>query len=252
MVQRQVSGACRCINAVEPVVTAMQIPRFPECYHALVEASLDDTDQSLLQQLQQQPESGRPFVALFCRYSPLVYSLIHHATPSSVQVDYLFAQVWQRIYQDLRHIDLEHFDQSEQAQALQASQGEGNTAPRDVSSPLTLQNWIINAAAGCIRDQQIPEPDQIRYSLTYAPPPLWCYLERSLDQLSPLHRLTMLLHKRFGWSIEEVAAHLRSEGTAADASAVITLLEESYGQIDESLPQDIRDIYLSALDPKQS
>ncbi len=276
----------------------MQIPRFPECYHALVEDALSHDDQTLLRQLQRHPESGRCFVALFCRYSPLVYSLIRHATQSSVQVDYLFAQTWKQIYQDLQDVSPESFGEGSPDEgmetAAEGSAGEvkaalspntispniastssaspdrressgagtgkvgadgiansgGDRRPRlasdftgNVSTPMTLQNWIIDIAARYIREAP-PEADQIRYSLTYAPPPLWCYLERSLEQLSPVHRLVVVLHKRFGWSLEEVASHLASTGMEVDTAAVITLLGEGYDQIDESLPQDIREIYL--------
>ncbi|MGF1535190.1 MAG: sigma-70 family RNA polymerase sigma factor [Elainellaceae cyanobacterium] len=239
----------------------MQIPRFPECYHPLIETTLGHDDQELLQRFCQYPGAGRYFVAIFCRYSPLVYSLIHHAAQSAVQVDYLFAQAWQQIYQELQSVSPEHF-----AQADQSSSDDGEPAlPQDsgtrgeelnlshgTDAPLTLQNWIIDSVAQCIHDSAIPDAEKIRYALTYASPPLWCYLNQSLERLSPIHRLVMLLHKRFGWSVEEVSAYLTSQKAAVNTATVITLLEESYDHTSESLPQDIRDIYLSPANLKQT
>jgi len=218
----------------------VKIPRFPECHHPFVNELMGHTDPELLRLFQQQPQSGRYFMALFCRYGPLVYSVIHHSTQSSAQVDYRFAQIWKQIYDDLPSLDLDQ-------PPFTATSGNEDNAAADhgrLSTPRTLQNWIIDAAASCIRDRECLDADDIRYSLTYAPPPLWCYLERSLDQLSPLHRLVVVLHRTFGWPVEEITTYLTSNGTDIDHGAVVTLLEEGFYQIDAKLPDDLQSIYL--------
>lgn len=234
----------------------MTIPRFSECQHALVEALADCSDEDLLQQFQEQSQSsGRYFVALFCRYGSLVYSLIQHA-PSAptaaespiesyggaeamgVSPDYRFAQIWKQLYSDLQNLDLSETSGMPETSTLLSS------ADAALAAPLTLQNWIVDYTARYIRRNE-PEPGGDRYSLTYAPPPLWCYLEQSLEQLPPLHRLVVVLHRTFGWPLDEVRTYLSSKGTDMDIAAVITLLEEGFHLIDANLPEDIQAIYLS-------
>ncbi|MEB3212196.1 MAG: sigma-70 family RNA polymerase sigma factor, partial [Leptolyngbyaceae bacterium] len=84
----------------------MQVPQFPECQHLLVTALSEKTDQELVSLFQMHPTQGKYFVALFCRYSADIYTLIQKDVRSPVQGEYLFSMVWKQIHHELQHLDV--------------------------------------------------------------------------------------------------------------------------------------------------
>ena len=206
----------------------VDIPNFPECDHAVVKALFEQSDYALVQRLQQQPEQGRYFTALFCRYSPVVYSLIRHSARSPVQADYMFALTWRHILNELSGIEL----------------------PDDAGG-FSLQGWLVNITAACINQTDLPEVENIHYSLSDASPPLWCYVSRSLDQLNPTHRLMVLMAQTFHWSDTRIAAYLQAEGTRISPDQVRQQLTQAYRLLESALPEDIRAIYFAADAPTQ-
>ncbi|ARV63220.1 RNA polymerase subunit sigma-70 [Nostocales cyanobacterium HT-58-2] len=202
----------------------MQIPHFPEANHPLIKSLFHHSDQELLTLFQQNPDAGRYFTAIFCRYNPIVYTLIRHSARSPVQADYLFALTWRHIYYELGGLDL----------------NEGQF----VKVGLTLQNWLINITAYCINEIQLPPTESIHYSLKATSPPLWCYVEQVLDHLPPMLRLIVLMAQTFHWSETRIAAYLQAEGETITPSEVANLLQEGYRMLEENLPTDIRIIYL--------
>ncbi|MEO0539329.1 MAG: sigma-70 family RNA polymerase sigma factor [Cyanobacteria bacterium P01_A01_bin.105] len=206
----------------------MDIPNFPECDHAIVKALFEQSDYSLVQRLQEQPGQGRYFTALFCRYSPVVYSLIRHSARSPVQSDYLFALTWRHILNELSGIAL---------------------PPTADNTSFSLQGWLVNITAACINQTDLPEVENIHYSLSDASPPLWCYVSRSLDQLKPVHRLMVLMAQTFHWSDTRIAAYLQAEGTRISPEQVRQQLTQAYRLLESALPEDIRAVYLSSDTP---
>ncbi|TBR59067.1 RNA polymerase subunit sigma-70 [Westiellopsis prolifica IICB1] len=202
----------------------MQIPHFPEANHPLVKSLFHHTDPELVRLFQQHPESGRYFTAIFCRYSPIVYTVIRHSARSPVQADYLFALTWRHIYYELAGFNL------------------GSTQPGRES--LTLQNWLIDHTACCINEIELPPTEAIHYSLKATSVPLWCYLEQALDQMTPILRLMVLMAQTFHWSETRIAAYLQAEGEAIAPSEVANFLQEGYRMLEYKLPTDIRAIYL--------
>jgi hypothetical protein len=202
----------------------VQIPHFPEANHPLIKSLFHHSDQELVSLSQQNPDAGRYFTAIFCRYNPIVYTLIRHSARSPVQADYLFALTWRHIYYELGGLDLNS--------AQLAQDG------------LTLQNWLINITAYCINEIQLPPTEAIHYSLKATSPPLWCYVEQALDQLLPMLRLMVLMAQTFHWSETRIAAYLQAEGEAITPDEVANLLQEGYRMLEEKLPTDIRAIYL--------
>ncbi|HEY9646946.1 MAG TPA: sigma-70 family RNA polymerase sigma factor [Chroococcidiopsis sp.] len=207
----------------------MQIPSFPECNHALVKSLYHYSDQELLTLFQRHPESGQYFTALFCRYSPIVYSLIRHTARSPVQADYLFAITWRHAYHELRGLD---------------AYPTGET--------LNLQSWLINITAVCINRADLPPVESIHYSLKAAPPPLWCYIEQALEQLEPLQRLVILMAQTFRWNETRISAYLQAEGEMVAPAEVSAHLEQGYRQLETLLPDDIRTIYLDGISLRRS
>lgn len=201
----------------------MQTPPFPEASHLTVKSLFRYSDQDLLTLFQRYPEQGKYFVALFCRYNPIVYTLIAHSARSPVQGDYLFALTWRHAFHEMRSLELRGQN------ANQAS---------------SFQNWLINITAMCINQVELPPVEAITYSLESASPPLWCYLEQALDRLQPIVRLILIMAKTFKWSPTRIAAYLQAEGDLISPAQVQTYLEESYRMLSVSLPEDIRVIYL--------
>ncbi len=202
----------------------MQIPSFPEANHPLVKSLFHHSDDELLTLFQQYPDAGKYFTVIFCRYSPIVYTLIRHSARSPVQADYLFALTWRHIYYELGGLNLTRPDSGEES--------------------LTMQNWLINMTAFCINEIKVPPTEAIHYSLEATSPPLWCYVEQALDQLPPILRLIVLMSQTFHWSDTRIAAYLQAEGEAIAPNEVANFLQEGYRMLEDKLPTDIRAIYL--------
>ncbi|MBN3945443.1 MAG: sigma-70 family RNA polymerase sigma factor [Nostoc sp. NMS7] len=201
----------------------MQIPHFPEANHPLVKSLFHHSDDELLTLFQRYPDAGKYFTVIFCRYSPIVYTLIRHSARSPVQADYLFALTWRHIYYELGGLNLTDSQSGEEA--------------------LTMQNWLINMTAFCINEIKLPPTEAIHYSLQATSPPLWCYVEQALDQLPPVLRLMVLMAQTFHWSETRIAAYLQAEGEAIAPSEVANSLQEGYRMLEDKLPTDIRAIY---------
>ncbi len=197
----------------------MHLPDFCECHHPLVQALHGQEDGKLLHQFQQEPEQGRAFVALFCRYALIVYSLVGHAAPTGVQVDYLFATTWRYLYQQMRDF----------------SPPEGMTS---------LQTWLVDRTGDWLTRAEIPPPESIHYRLPAAPPPLWCYLEEALQKLASPLRLVMLLKTIGHWSDAQIAQEL--ELTPDQVAALIPIGQR---ELMTHLPADIWSIYLEGANP---
>jgi hypothetical protein len=168
------------------------------------------------------PEQGKFFAALFYRYSAVIYSIVQHAVESQIQADYLLAISWRRIFTELAQVQL-------------------------VADPAATnwQSWLIDIAGSTINRVNVPPSAQIRYALKAAPPPLWCYLDRGLDRLSPRSRLIVVMTQNFKWNEQRISAYLQGEGERIPAADVAIYLAEGYQQLEAELPQDIRDIYLA-------
>jgi len=203
----------------------VQIPHFAESNHPQIKSLSHYSDQELLTLFQRHTDEGKYFTAIFCRYSPIVYTLIAHSGRSPVQVDYLFALTWRHTYYAMMDLDLR-----------------GPSVPG--MENFNLQNWLINITALCINQAQVPPVETIQYSLAAASPPLWCYTHQALDFLTPLQRLIVLMSQTFHWSESRISAYLQTEGEPLSPNEVISLLISGLQELQSSLPADIREIYL--------
>jgi hypothetical protein len=201
----------------------LSIPTFPEANHDILRSLAIYSDRELISLHQLHPEQGKFFTALFCRYGAIVHSVVQHAVESQLQADYLFAISWQQIFQELQQVKI-------------SADPEGTN----------WQNWLIDITGSTIHRVKIPQPAQIRYALTAAPPPLWCYLDRGLDRLSPLSRLIVVMTQNLKWNEQRISAYLQGEGQKIPATSIPEYLAEGYQQLEADLPQDIRRIYLES------
>jgi metal-sulfur cluster biosynthetic enzyme len=76
-------------------------------------------------------------------------------------------------------------------------------------------------------------------------PPLWCYVERALEQLPPVSRVMVLMAQTFNWSETRISAYLQAEGEVMTPADVRTQLQDAYRLLEAALPEDVRGIYLS-------
>lgn len=200
----------------------MKLPDFPEANHPLVRSLLTYSDQDLVQGFQQHADEGKYFTALFCRFGAMSYSLLRNKARSPLQVDYLFARVWRNIFYELAHLDM--------------------TAG---GSSFSMQAWVLNKVAACITQDQLPAIETIQYTLNTAPPPLWCYVQIALDQLSPLPRLILVLSQTFHWQEHRIMAVLQAEGEDLTSDDIAQHLQAGYQSLQQALPNDIQEIYFS-------
>jgi hypothetical protein len=198
------------------------IPTFPEAAHPIIKSLFHYSDRELLTLFQRYPDSGQYFTALYCRYSPMVYTLIQHSARSPVQSDYLFALIWRHVFHEMNGVDLRAFN-------------EGGTS---------FQGWLLSVTASGINEAVLPPVEGIHYNLKTAPPPLWCYLDRALEQLPPATRLMILMSRTFQWSETRISAYLHAEGEQISAEHVKLHLQEGDRLLEANLPEDIREIYL--------
>jgi hypothetical protein len=211
----------------------VQTSQFLESRHPLVVALGQQSDSDLLTLFQRYPDKGQYFVAIFCRYTPIVQSLIRHSVRSPVQADYLFALTWRHIFNEMGGLDLR--DRVPPGQP-----------------PQSLQSWLINTTAACINSTPLPPVESIHYSLQENSPPLWCYLEQALNRLEPVHRLMILMAQTFHWSESRISAYLQAEGEMMSPAEVKAELDAAYPALEAALPDDIGAIYLDRLPRRPS
>ena len=202
----------------------MKLPDFLESSHPLVSPLLDWSDEELVSSFQTHPDEGKFFIAIFCKYAALTYSLLTNKAPSQIQVDYIFARVWRNLFFELRTLAPE-----------QMHGGNPNNQG--------LQAWIFNKTALSIHAEEIPAIEDIPYSMDTAPLPFWCYLQIALDTISPLSRLLLVLSQTFRWPRSKIMSFLSAEGEKMSVSELESALEQAQAELAGSLPIDIQDIY---------
>jgi hypothetical protein len=199
----------------------LSIPIFPESQHKIVKSLDRCSDLDLVSLHQLHPKQGKFFTALFCRHSAIVYSVVQHAAQSPIQIDYLFAMAWREIFLALQRVQLSPHPET-----------------------INWQNWLIDMTGHTLDRLKIPPPEQISYSLTHASPPLWCYLEQGFNLIPPLSRLIIAMNQHLNWNEKKISAYLHGEGEKIPPASIPQYIALGYQQLEATLPQDIRDIYL--------
>jgi hypothetical protein len=196
----------------------VQIPTFAEAHHESILALGQYTDAELIQNHLQEPEKAQYFVAFFCRYSSIVYSIIQHVAGEQIQIDYVFALAWQRVFDRLQELDDPQI------------------------SKIIWQQWVVNVAGELVGPQKLPAVDEISYRLSEVSPPLRCYTNRSLGLIQPLLRLVFIMGQQ-RWSSQRIAAALQAEGEDLAEMDVPLYLAEAQKSFEKTLPIDLWEIY---------
>ncbi|NJL81987.1 MAG: sigma-70 family RNA polymerase sigma factor [Chloroflexaceae bacterium] len=200
--------------------TPNPVPDFPEAGHPLVRSLEHLSDSELLALMQHHPDQGRYFTAIFCRYGGTLYHLVANLVAPS-QIDGLFLWLWESIFAELPQLTLQ---------------------PATESPLSSLQNWLIYTTALTASQKEITD-SLLPANLAIASPPLRCYLQRGLNQLSPLLRLTVVMGDYFNWSDKRICAYLQSEGEVVTEAEIALYRHQGYEQLEATLPPDIQDIY---------
>jgi hypothetical protein len=197
------------------------IPSFAEAHHELVQSVQHYSDAELVRSHRQESLQAKFFVALFCRYSSITYSIIQHVAGEQIQVDYLFALAWQRIFDRLDQLEDKEIDK------------------------IQWQNWIVSTAGELVSTEKLPAIDRITYRLPEVSPPLRCFVERSLGLMQPLLRLVLMMSERWHWSTAKIHSQLNAEGEDISQMDVPLYISESQKAFTKTLPIDLLDIYRS-------
>lgn len=201
----------------------MYIPRFKETNHPLIQALQVQSDAELLKNYQEYPEQGKFFTAIFCRYHPIVYSLITETVVNLDVAEYFSAIAWRQFFYELRGLVLN---------------------PHSKSEFNCLQDWLIRSTNIFLEKVEVPE--SMNYDFNTTPPPLWCYVEASLDTLNPLYRFILVMNQKFNWSTTRITTYLHSEGDFISLTQVNQILLDASLDLQANLPQDIQLIYLQS------
>ena len=202
----------------------MKLPDFLESSHPLISPLLEWSDKDLVRAFQENPQEGRYFIAIFCKYAALSYSLLTNKAPSQIQVDYIFAKVWRNLFFELRTLPPEKMHGSN-------------------PNNLGLQAWIFNKTAMSIHSEDIPSIEDIPYVMDAAPLPFWCYIQIALDQVSPLSRLLLVLSETFRWSPAKILSFMKMEGEEFNSSQLEAALNKANEELRAVMPYDVQEIY---------
>lgn len=202
----------------------MKLPDFLESSHPLVSPLLNWSDEELVTAFQNNPQEGKFFIAIFCRYAALTYSLLTNKAPSQIQVDYIFAKVWRNLFFELRTLTPEKMHGSN---------------PKNQG----LQAWIFNKTALSIHAESIPAIEDIPYCMETAPLPFWCYTQIALDTITPISRLVLVLSQTFRWPQTKIMSFLKAEGQNLSPSEFEKMLAHAQTELLHALPSDVQDIY---------
>jgi hypothetical protein len=201
----------------------MEISPLPEANHPLIQALLTYQDDELLSLLQYHPERGKYFLAIFCRYSELIYTVITSSVSSEIVANWIFALAWQQIFTQLSTLELE---------------------PEGEPEGQSLSNWLIYLTSLTIAESESISVESINEDLSFTSLPLKFYLEQALDRLPPLNRLILVMTEKFAWSKEKIVTYLHEQGEIVSLAEVETYLQEGYQMLESNLPSDISSIYL--------
>lgn len=200
----------------------MKHSTFPEANHPLIQRLLLYEDSELLSLWQQHPDQGKYLVAIFCRHSPLIYTLITNFMSSEDGVNHLFVYIWEKIFVQLSSLKLDQKENSE----LQS-----------------LSTWLIYICSLNLVESEFLSLEFAKETISGRYLPLKFYLEQALDSLPPLHRLILVMSEKFAWTYEQIIDYLEQQGESFSMEDLQVYLSEAYQLLKNNLPEDICTIY---------
>lgn len=190
---------------------------FPELNHELIKPlqGIDDID--LWKLWQKNKYQGRYLIVLFSRYFNVTQSIDNGLNKAQIKTDY-FQRLWFFIIDRLLIYK--------------------------ISDDINLSDFIVQLTEEFFNEEKLiinelydNYDNQLRYF------PLKYYLLKSLDKLSPIERIILLMKDKFVWSEEKILEYLQQKEN-------ITLPEvkahyiQAHSRLLNYLPTDIISIYL--------
>ena len=195
---------------------------FPELNHELMIPLQSLDDFQICQKWQKEPNKYRYLLAIYYRYYQL-NNLFDIDLNVQYLIDKYYVQLWYFIFDGL------FSNISVQAPNIL----------KDTIQLLTesffLKDEIANEKLKA--DHQI-YPDNIRYL------PLQYFLEKGLNQLSPLARIILIAKDKFGWEEEKIGQYLQQNQQSLTLSELKAYYTQAHSQLLNCLPTDIITIYL--------
>ncbi len=212
-------------------------PLWRECEASIVKEVAHHSDLELLRAFQRQPQVGRYFIALFCRYCTWVDGILAKHLPPQQQAAWR-EKVWLRLYERLQHLD---------TRTLPSEGGRAVLAPWLAAQVRELVWSFAGRSDGPAESEAIP-PQTASAGMARPPlsPALACYLTAALDNLPGDMRFILLLRDRFGWSPDRIAAQLEAERYHLAPEKVDAIVAAARQLLLQHLPADVRALYLAA------
>jgi hypothetical protein len=179
----------------------------------------------LVTHLQNHPDQGRYFIALFCRFERQVEAQLQILVPQRTESQRRW--IWQQLFLGLSQL-----------------------RPSD-SDSLSLSSWLTqqlenltNAGEAFSHEPSHPGASEREGAQADISPVLLCYVQQALAKLPPDKRFVLVLHDTFRWSEHQILTQLRQEGISLTAEAMLELIQEARQRLFRELPGDIRALYL--------
>lgn len=193
----------------------------PELNHELILPLRDVDDFSLWQKWQKNQDKARYLVALFARYYN-VTELIKQDFKDSAIIDKYFKQIWFYIIDRISNYPIE--------------------------KKTVLPKTIIDLAREFFQEQNViytsTYVEPIDYKLLKRYIPLIYFLNKGLDKLNSLERLTIVAIDKFGWQEDKIIRYLQQHQQELSIGELKSYYTKGYTNLVNNLPTDIIAIYL--------
>ncbi|MEO1133294.1 MAG: hypothetical protein AAFX40_11380 [Cyanobacteria bacterium J06639_1] len=194
------------------------------CQTAFIRALNSASDRELLEQFQQQRQTGRYAIALICRYEKRVADILTTYLRQSDRMDEYGRYVWYhcfRTWQTLALSELGDIDLN---------------AWLETEIPVVLKHIAEASRSGRGLPEEMASP---------LPIPLWCYLVQALESIPGDLRFVLVLSDVFRWTPRQIAQQLTVEGYTLAESEVIPTVARARELVWHMLPDDISSMYLA-------
>ncbi len=199
---------------------------WPECRSSLVRGLGIYSDQELVTHLQNHPEQGRYFIALFCRFERQVDAQMRTRLPPLSESQRHW--IWEQLFLGLSQLQV--------------------TDPGTFS----LSTWMEQQVNMRMTEVEVSSQDQSErelvsereQSLAAISPVLHCYVQQALAKLPPDKRFVLVLHDTFRWTEHQILTQLRQEGISLSPQATLEFIQSARQTLFQELPGDIRALYL--------
>lgn len=192
---------------------------FPELNHELIRPLQHIDDLQLWQLWQKYSHQPRYLVMLFLRYADLPQKVAKDFYNIEISLPYL-ERLWFYLFDRISHYDI-------QKESVLSETINQLIKEFFIAEKIIITNTNKN-------DQYL----EIRFF------PLKYYLQKNLDQLSPLERIILLTKDKFNWSENKILQYLQQQKQEITLAEIKAYYTQAHSRLLNFLPIDIVTIYL--------